>query len=126
MEDSTALRQPGRAEDPSMPARPRSIHGKLALLALLSGCSGQLVAVKLPKQDANPNAYYVCTPAEGGATFDCHSERAFHQYDRELVISEQQCDYGVANVYVETNWHGKVTRIQYVCGTAPVGEFPEH
>jgi len=88
------------------------------------GCSGQLVAIKLPKQDANPNAYYVCVPSAVGATFDCKSERTFHQYDRELVVSEQRCAFGVANVYVETNWRGKVTRIQYVCGTAPVGEFP--
>ena len=97
---------------------------RMAWLLCVTGCSGQLVQIKLPKQDANPNAYYVCAPSAGGATFDCKSERAFHQYDRELSISEQQCDFGVANLYVETDWKGKVTRIQYVCGTAPVGGFP--
>lgn len=97
----------------------------LLTLLLLTGCGGQLVAIKLPKQDANPNAYYVCKPAESSATFDCRSERAFHQYDRELVVSEQVCAFGVASVYVETDWRGKVTRIQYVCGTAPVDDFPE-
>jgi hypothetical protein len=89
----------------------------------LSGCGGQVVAVKLPMQDPNPNGYYVCVPGAGGASFDCKSERAFHQYDRELLAGEH-CEYGVANLYVETNWHGTVTRIQYVCGTAPVGGFP--
>lgn len=98
----------------------------MAWVLCLTGCTGQLVAIKLPKQDANPNAYYVCTPSSAGATFDCKSERAFHQYDRELVVGEQQCAFGVANVYVETNWRGTVTRIQYVCGTAPVREFPDH
>jgi hypothetical protein len=96
----------------------------MAWVLCLSGCGGQLVAIKLPKQDANANAYYVCTPSATSATFDCKSERAFHQYDRELVVSERQCAFGVANVYVETNWRGNVTRIQYVCGTAPVGDFP--
>lgn len=97
---------------------------RLACCLSLAGCSGQLVAIKLPKQDANPNAYYVCTPSTGGTSFDCRSERAFHQYDRELVVTEQSCDFGVANVYVETNWRGTVTRIQYVCGSAGVGGFP--
>src|SRR4051812_15870590 len=96
-----------------------------AWLSCLPGCSGQLVAIKLPKQDANPNAYYVCAPKAAGATFDCKSERAFHQYDRRLVVSERECPFGVADVYVETDWRGKVTRIQYVCGSAPVGEFPD-
>jgi hypothetical protein len=107
-----------------MLGKQRARFARLAWCLCLSGCGGQLVAIKLPKQDANPNAYYVCTPSAGGASFDCRSERAFHQYDRELAISEQQCDFGVANVYVETNFRGKVTRIQYVCGTAPVGGFP--
>lgn len=107
-----------------MPARRRARGVRLAWLLCLSGCSGQLVAIKLPKQDANPQAYYVCAPSAGGASFDCRSERAFHQYDRELVVTEQQCAFGVADMYVETNWHGKVTRIQYVCATPPVGGFP--
>jgi hypothetical protein len=109
----------------SMAGNLRTAWVRIAWVLCLTGCSGQLVAIKLPKQDANPNAYYVCTPKDGGTTFDCKSERVFHQYDRELVVSEQQCDYGVANVYVETNWRGNVTRIQYVCSTAPVGEFPD-
>jgi hypothetical protein len=92
------------------------------LLLLLSGC-GQVVAIKMPAQDPNPNAYYVCEPASGGAGFDCKSHREFHQYDRELDAGKE-CSFGVANVYVETSWHGSVTRIQYVCSTAPVGAFP--
>ena len=35
-----------------------------------------------------------------------------------------ECEYGIANVYVETDWRGNVTRIQYVCTTPPVGGFP--
>lgn len=108
-----------------MPSNLRTAWLRAAWLLCLTGCGGELIQIKLPKSDANPNAYYVCTPAPGSPTFDCHSERAFHQYDRELVITEQQCDFGVANLYVETNSHGKVTRVQYVCGTAPVGGFPD-
>jgi hypothetical protein len=108
-----------------MPGSLRTAWVRIAWVVCLTGCSGQLVAIKLPKQDANPNAYYVCTPKAGAATFDCKSERAFHQYDRELIVTEQQCDHGVANLYVETNWRGNVSRIQYVCSTAPVGDFPD-
>lgn len=81
------------------------------------------MAVKLPAQDPNPNTYYVCEPSSGGAGFDCQSHRAFHQYDRELDAG-RECSFGVANVYVETSWHGSVTRIQYVCSAAPIGGFP--
>ena len=95
----------------------------LSVVFWLSACGGQVVAIKLPKQDANPNGYYVCTPSAGGATFDCRSERAFHNYDRELLAGTE-CEYGIANVYVETDWRGNVTRIQYVCTTPPVGGFP--
>jgi hypothetical protein len=91
------------------------------LLWLLTGC-GQVVAIKLPGQDPNPNGYYVCEPA-GGVSFDCKSHREFHQYDRELDAGKE-CSFGVANVYVETNWHGNVSRIQYVCSTPPVAGFP--
>jgi hypothetical protein len=100
----------------------RVFSGLLVLLTL-AGC-GQVVAVKIPRQDPNPNAFYLCEPAGDGA-FSCKSERAFHQYDRELVAGDKECDYGVANVYVETSWHGSVTRIQYQCSTAPVGDFPK-
>lgn len=89
----------------------------------LSGC-GQVVAIKMPRQDPNPNAFYLCEPAGEGA-FACKSERAFHQYDRELVAGEKECEYGVANVHVETSWRGSVTRIQYQCSVAPVADFPE-
>jgi hypothetical protein len=92
-------------------------------LLCLSGC-GQVVAIKIPRQDPNPNAFYLCEPS-GKAGFDCKSERAFHQYDRELLAGDKECDYGVAAVYVETSWHGSVTRIQYQCSTAPVGDFPK-
>jgi hypothetical protein len=99
------------------------VSSVLAGLLCLTGC-GQVVAVKIPRQDPNPNAFYLCEPAGEGA-FACKSERAFHQYDRELVAGEKECDYGVANVYVETNWHGSVKRIQYQCSVAPVGDFPK-
>lgn len=95
-----------------------------AWLALVSGCGGQLVAVKLPK-DPSPQAHYVCKPNEAKPSFDCESNRAFHQYDRELVVSRETCAEGVANVYVETNWQGKVTRIQYTCALPPVEDFPK-
>lgn len=91
-------------------------------LLCLSGC-GQVVAVKIPRQDPNPNAFYLCEPAGDG--FACKSERAFHQYDRELLAGEKECEYGVANVYLETSWHGSVTRVQYQCSVAPVGDFPK-
>src|SRR5262245_47992344 len=84
----------------------------------LTGCGGQGVAIRLAKHHPNPNAFYVCEPSAEGASFDCRSERAFHQYDRELVVGTKECDFGVASVYVETNSHGKVTRIQYQCAVA--------
>jgi len=89
-------------------------------LLFLPSC-GQVVAIKIPRQDPNPNAFYLCEPA--GDAFQCKSERAFHQYDRELSAGEKECEYGVANVYVETSWHGSVKRVQYQCSVAPVGDF---
>lgn len=90
----------------------------------VTGCGGQVVAIKLPKYDPNPNAFYVCEPSSAGASFECRSERAFHQYDRELVVGKEQCDYGISTLYVETSSHGKVTRIQYQCAVAEVEDFP--
>lgn len=81
------------------------------------------MAIKVRGQDPNVNAYYLCEPSASGATFDCKSGRQFHQYDRQLLAGEE-CSYGVSDAYVETNWHGSVTRIQYVCSTPPVGGFP--
>lgn len=103
---------------------PTSLRGvtKGLLPIVLAGC-GQVVAVKLPGRDPNPNAYYVCEPSAGGASFDCKNHREFHQYDRALDVGKE-CSFGVANVYVETNWHGSVSRIQYVCSTPAVGGFP--
>jgi hypothetical protein len=92
------------------------------LLLCLAGC-GQVVAIKMPKHDPNPNAFYLCEPA-GDSGFSCQSGRKFHQYDRELVAGASQCAYGIANVYVETSWHGKVSQIQFQCSTPPVGDFP--
>jgi hypothetical protein len=48
---------------------------------------------------------------------------AFHQYDRSLRIGSE-CSYGIADVYVETNARGDVTRIQYVCAAGGTGGFP--
>lgn len=95
----------------------------VGLLLWLTGC-GQVVAVKLPTRDANVNANYTCTPSSSAPTFDCRSQRTFHQYDRELGVDKKTCPFGVANVYVETNWHGGVSRIQYTCALAGVGGFP--
>lgn len=95
----------------------------LFLLVCLSGCGGQVVAIKLPRQDPNVNAHYVCVPAASGETFECKSGRAFHQYDSELAAGAE-CEYGVANLHVETDWRGRVTRVQYVCAAAAVGELP--
>ena len=101
-----------------------SSSARVVCLLCLTSCGGQVVAIKLPKYDPNPNAFYVCEPSSGGASFDCRSERAFHQYDRELVVGTERCDYGVASIYVETNSHGKVTRVQYQCAVAEVEDFP--
>lgn len=95
----------------------------MLLLACLPACSGQVVAVKIEGQDANPHGYYVCEPSADGTSFDCKSGRAFHQYHRSLRIGSE-CSYGIADVYVETDAHGDVTRIQYVCAAAGTGGFP--
>jgi hypothetical protein len=91
---------------------------------LLAGCGGQVVAIKMPQHDPNPSAHYTCTP-EGKSGFACESRQTFHQYDREVEVSRQHCAVGVNRVYVETDWRGNVTRIQYTCGTLPSGEFPK-
>lgn len=92
----------------------------------LTGC-GQVVKIEVPQPASNPsdpnvNGVYVCTPA-GKAGFDCESRVAYFSYDREVDVGKQ-CKYGVANVYVATNWHGGVTEIQYACALAPVTGFP--
>jgi hypothetical protein len=92
------------------------------LLSFVVGC-GQVVAIKLPNQDPNPSAFYLCQPTGDGA-FTCESGRKFHQYDAELAAARNECAFGIANVYVETSWRGKVTHIQYQCSTPPVGGFP--
>lgn len=89
---------------------------------LLVGCGGQVVAIEMP-HDPNPSAHYTCWP-DGESSFQCQSRQTFHQYDRVVSSSREHCAYGVSRVYVETNWQGDVTRVQYTCGTAPVGEFP--
>lgn len=100
----------------------KSAHALLIGLALLPGC-GQVVAIRLPHADPNANASYACEPSSAGASFDCKSHREFHQYDRVLDAGNE-CSFGIAHVYVQTNWHGNVTLIQYVCNTPPVGGFP--
>jgi hypothetical protein len=105
-----------------MPVRTFKTIARLLCLLSLTGC-GQVIAIKLPKQDPNPNGFYVCEPA--GTGFACQSARVFHQYDRQLLAGEKECDYGIAALYVETSWHGSVTRIQYQCSTPPVGDFPK-
>jgi hypothetical protein len=92
----------------------------------LTGC-GQVVKVKVPQPGSNPsdpnvNGTYVCTPA-GEASFECKSGVAYFAYDREIDVGKQ-CKFGVANVYVATNWHGGVTKIQYACALARVTPFP--
>lgn len=102
----------------------RARAGALVAVVLAATGCGQVVAIKVAKQDPNPQGYYVCVPSESGTTFVCQSDRAFHQYDAELAAGEP-CEYGVANLHVESNWRGKVTRIQFSCATPPVGEFPK-
>jgi len=98
--------------------------GRLLALLLLAPACGQVVAIKVARHDPNPSGYYVCEPSGNGEAFACKSDRAFHQYDAELAAGEP-CEYGIANLHVETNWRGKVTRIQFSCAVAPVGEFPK-
>lgn len=98
----------------------------LGLLVLsLTGC-GQVVKIKVPQSGSNPsdpnvNATYLCSPSD--KSFECKSGVAFSASDRELDVG-QHCTYGVANVYVATNWHGGVTDIQYTCALAPVTGYP--
>ncbi len=95
-----------------------------SLLVGVVGCGGgEVVAVKFVGKDANPSAYFTCIPTSTGTSFSCASGQAFHQYDREFGAG-QECQYGIANVYVETSGTGKVTRVQYDCAVAPVGGFP--
>ena len=102
--------------------RRRTLVG-LALLGL-AGCSGQLVAIRLKGQDKNPSAYYVCVPASEGPRFECRSGRALHAFDRVLDAGGE-CPQGiVAEILVETDAHGSVTRIQYVCSVPPIDGFP--
>lgn len=91
---------------------------------LLSGCGGQVVAIKLPQSDENASAHYTCTP-DGDHGYKCESRYTFHQYDREVEVSKQQCAYGVSRVYVQTDWKGNVTHIQYTCATLDAGDFPK-
>lgn len=100
-----------------------SILGQLLLFTCISGCGGRVVAIKLPRQDPNVNAYYLCQPSANEESFECASGRAFHQYDSELAAGAQ-CEYGVAALHVETDWRGRVTRIQYVCAVAAVSDLP--
>ena len=98
---------------------------KWPLLLCLTAC-GQVVKIKVPQPGSNPsdpnvNGTYVCTPSD--KTFDCKSGVAYFAYDREVDVGKQ-CQYGVANVYAATNWHGSVTEIQYACALAPVTPFP--
>jgi hypothetical protein len=89
----------------------------------LAACGGQVVAIKMPESDPNASGHYTCTPA-GKSGFECHSLYTFHQYDREVEVKKEHCAYGVSRVYVETDWRGNVTRVQYTCGTLPSGNFP--
>lgn len=98
----------------------RAFGTVLVALAAL-GC-GEVVTVKTPAS-GNPNGSYTCTP-EGEHGFACQSRYSFHQYDREVTVSKQQCAYGVSQIHVETNWRGKVTRIQYTCALLQSGDFP--
>ncbi|HTQ02442.1 MAG TPA: hypothetical protein VMI54_01255 [Polyangiaceae bacterium] len=95
-----------------------------ALFGVVGCGGGEVVAVKFVGKDANPSAYFSCTPDPSGTSFSCASGQAFHQYDREFDAG-QACQYGIASVYVETSGSGKVTRLQYDCAVAPVTPFPD-
>jgi hypothetical protein len=90
---------------------------------LLAACGGQVVAIKMPDADANASASYTCVP-EGKSDYECESKYSFHQYDRVVRVSKQHCAYGVSDVYVETDFRGNVTRVQYTCNTLKSGDFP--
>jgi hypothetical protein len=95
------------------------------LLALgLWGCGGgEVVRIKIVRQDrtaldANASAHFTCAPNQG-TTYSCRSGQTLNQFDRDLEAGAE-CSYGIASFHVETSASGKVTRIQYVCATAPV------
>ena len=99
---------------------------KWLIVLSVTGC-GQVVKIKVPQpgsapSDPNVNGTYVCTP-DDKTSFDCKSGVAYSAYKREVDVGKQ-CQYGVANVYVATNFHGGVTEIQFACALAPVTGFP--
>jgi hypothetical protein len=102
---------------------------RLALCMLLpfaAGCGGQVLSVALPQRDPNTQAHFVCKPSEkdGRPGFDCASGQNLFSPNVELSIGDQ-CPYGVARLWVETDWQGDIEQVQFVCATAPVDDLPE-
>lgn len=96
-----------------------------AVAGALLGCvaCANVLAIKMPSKDPNPQAYYTCEPE--GAALECHSAQTLHQYDVRLEPSEQKCEYGIYEVHVKTNWHGGISKVQYQCAVASsLGGFP--
>jgi len=100
----------------------RSLRAVSAAVLFGSVACGHVVAVRMPNKDPNPQAYYTCEP--DGTGFKCDSGQSLHQFDQRLEPSAQNCENGVYEVHIETNWHGGVSRAQYQCAVAPVGGFP--
>jgi hypothetical protein len=93
----------------------------LGVLLVNLAC-GNVVAIRIPKTDPHPQAFYTCEPA--GTDYKCESAQSLHQYDSRLEPSAEKCENGIHQVHVQTNWHGGVSRIQYQCALPGPGGFP--
>ena len=94
------------------------------LAGALLGCvaCANVLAIKMPGKDPNPQAFYTCQP--NGTALKCESAQTLHQFDLRLEPSEQKCEYGIYQLHVKTNWHGGISEVQYQCAVPPVGGFP--
>jgi hypothetical protein len=102
----------------------RHFAATLALLA--AGCGGQILSVTMPGKDPNTQAHFTCVPSEkdGRPGFTCNSGQVVYSPTVELSAGEQ-CPYGIARLWVETDWQGDIERVQFVCATAPVDDLPD-
>lgn len=101
----------------------RSIWALVAGALLGAVACANVVAIKMPSKDPNPQAFYTCEP--NGTGFQCNSAQTLHQFNLQLEPSEQKCEYGIYEVHVKTNWHGGISEVQYQCAVASsIGGFP--
>ena len=108
----------------------------LIVAAQLPACGGGITMVRL-HGDPNPSSKYLCHPAksqdgnaaEGEPKFDCKSGSAFYSYDDAADLSQvaasSHCKNGFVQLWIETDGHGDITRIQYQCAADPVTEWPQ-